>query len=494
MTRQLQAFRRRVADITYARYVGPSGSGGLHRVRPVGSESTIIVGSSLHGTTFAPGAVVPLGSNTGRPGRFILGAPPPEHSGGSRAPVEVGSETVAALGITAVAPDEAPRGTTTEVVVAGYGFGATDIWDAVVFDAGSATLHSSDPAVTSVTATVDGPTQVTLDVAVAAAAPVGHLIDIGVSRSATQLPVVAQDAVRVVASSSTESTALILSGGNILAVRYIGGEAQGLVASKSNTVGATLSDLKLSSPIGSDPLGTVGDNSVAFRRGGLNLLVVWDVVGDTFHTHATAGTPAGPVWADGWLWWLERSGSSHELRKARANFTTDGSTPGSVLVSTLGVFLGSSRIWVTDDDVQSVTTTGDMAYWPRDGSSPDAGVGRTALGAASSGHAHPLPDGRACRFYEIAVDPTNGSLAAVGPGGSDATEEVIWPAAWTELANAANAYPTGNGTVLAFPVVDGAGGPALLEAEPRDDIAGDPPVVAVELWDGDLPIVLLPRT
>lgn len=79
----LDARRAKEADIEYWIYIGPEGSSGLHRARPPHSSTSRVIGSSLGGRTFRPGSVVPVGSHSGRPGKFIIGGPPPGQRGAS---------------------------------------------------------------------------------------------------------------------------------------------------------------------------------------------------------------------------------------------------------------------------------------------------------------------------------------------------------------------------------------------------------------------------
>lgn len=74
--------RRDTRDVRYVVYEGPLGAA-LHRVvNPVGGCPTV-VGSSLGRVTFPPGSQVPLGSESGAGGQFIMGLPPPGARGGA---------------------------------------------------------------------------------------------------------------------------------------------------------------------------------------------------------------------------------------------------------------------------------------------------------------------------------------------------------------------------------------------------------------------------
>lgn len=73
--------RREIADIKYRVYVGPYGNMGLHIVKNrVDGQEFVVAGPS---TTFKPGQIVPIGSNTGHQGEIILVEPPPGRRGSS---------------------------------------------------------------------------------------------------------------------------------------------------------------------------------------------------------------------------------------------------------------------------------------------------------------------------------------------------------------------------------------------------------------------------
>lgn len=58
------------ADIEWMHYVAPLGTQGLHKVTPRGSTKQVKVSGPMR--TFKPGLLVPVGSNTGLPGKTIL--------------------------------------------------------------------------------------------------------------------------------------------------------------------------------------------------------------------------------------------------------------------------------------------------------------------------------------------------------------------------------------------------------------------------------------
>lgn len=97
----------------------------------------------------------------------------------------------------------------------------------------------------------------------------------------------------------------------------------------------------------------VGDGSIAYRVDSTNLQV-WDVEFEVTHDYAV---PAGyvttpPVYADGWLWWIEREAVQHggtgthatyfRLRKARTDLVTDLAT---VYTYEALHYLGFSALW-----------------------------------------------------------------------------------------------------------------------------------------------------
>ena len=82
--RELNERRRTEADIKYRHYVRPYGNRGLHVVKSAIDGKEYIV--SGPGRTFAPGTVVPTGSNTGTQGEFIVTDPPPGRRGAGRYP------------------------------------------------------------------------------------------------------------------------------------------------------------------------------------------------------------------------------------------------------------------------------------------------------------------------------------------------------------------------------------------------------------------------
>lgn len=81
----LEQRRFKEADVEFMRYLRPLGTRGLHLVIPEGSKRAIRVSGPK--STFRPGNVVPVGSNTGTEGRTILQANAPPGRRGSDFPV-----------------------------------------------------------------------------------------------------------------------------------------------------------------------------------------------------------------------------------------------------------------------------------------------------------------------------------------------------------------------------------------------------------------------
>lgn len=109
----------------------------------------------------------------------------------------------------------------------------------------------------------------------------------------------------------------------------------GTFVSYRSTTGPTIPEAP--SLIHTDSEAIVGAGSIAFRVDSENLRV-WDVAGDVTYDYAV---PAGyvttpPIYADGYLWWIEREAVQHggggahktyfRLRKARTDLTTNLAT------------------------------------------------------------------------------------------------------------------------------------------------------------------------
>lgn len=84
LTDSLDRRRGRESDVQYRVYRRPYGSRGLHVVADTTDGQEFVV--SGPGQTFAPGAVVPTGRNSGAQGETILQAPPPGRRGASQLP------------------------------------------------------------------------------------------------------------------------------------------------------------------------------------------------------------------------------------------------------------------------------------------------------------------------------------------------------------------------------------------------------------------------
>lgn len=201
LRRGLERRRRSEADIAFDLYVRPHGSDGLHVVRRECNESEIIVGSSLSGLTFPPGAVVPVGSHTGTPGEFIIGAPPPGRRGSSRFAQDFPTPgDLEAVGITAATPGTVPAGASGEAVtLSGFGFRSTDTFEAVALDPLTG-AWGLDPLVTVATVSVPDTETASVTLTVSASAPVGHAISFRpVGRAA-----IGEDLVRVVVAEAPD--------------------------------------------------------------------------------------------------------------------------------------------------------------------------------------------------------------------------------------------------------------------------------------------------
>lgn len=181
--RGLDQRRVREADIEYGISVRPEGSTGLHVVRDEHDDTERVVGSSLSGQTFKPGAVVPLGSHTGFPGQFIIGAPPPGRRGASGFAIDAPTPgDLEVLSVVSAEPSTVESGASSAAVtVTGMGFRAGDIFEAVVFDNNTGEW-SVDPLVTVDSSTVTTTETADLTISVSSSAPEDYLISIQARR------------------------------------------------------------------------------------------------------------------------------------------------------------------------------------------------------------------------------------------------------------------------------------------------------------------------
>lgn len=169
------------ADNKFRQYVQPWGARGLHVVQnQCNSERKIVSGPAR---TFAPGAVVPTGSNAGRPGEFILMEPPPGRRGGAAFGTLFPSPgDFDVLAITSADPSTIAAGSTNTVVtLTGTGFKSTDSVRAVVWDESTA-AYIADTLVTADTFTYISSTSATVQIDVSSSAPVGYPINLEIRR------------------------------------------------------------------------------------------------------------------------------------------------------------------------------------------------------------------------------------------------------------------------------------------------------------------------
>lgn len=177
--------RRRDAesDILFATYVRPRGRG-EHVVTLPGSTVERIVGSSIGRVTFKPGAVVPLGRQSGEATEFVIGKPPPGRAGASGFPISTPQPgRIDVARITGADPAEVETGETDQLVtLTGFGFAAGDVMVAVV----SAADLTPDPYATIHDTTFVSATEATIEVDVDADAPTtggGYRITIAIYRA-----------------------------------------------------------------------------------------------------------------------------------------------------------------------------------------------------------------------------------------------------------------------------------------------------------------------
>ena len=175
LRRGLDRRRSHEADIRYGVYVRPEGRDGLHVVRRECNPEEFVVGSSLSGQTFRPGSLPPLGSNSGHPGQFIIGAPPPGRRGASGFAVDFPTPgDLGAVGITAASPQTVEAGASAEpVTLSGFGFRSGDSFEAVRLDP-STGEWSTDPLVTVATVAVPDTETASVTLTVGVSAPVGR--------------------------------------------------------------------------------------------------------------------------------------------------------------------------------------------------------------------------------------------------------------------------------------------------------------------------------
>lgn len=172
-------------DIEFLPYVGPAGRG-LHIVADRATGQEILVSSAAGSRSFRPGASVPVGSESGAPGKTILGLPPVDRIGTH----ETGTPTrsVQILGepnIIAADPEQVPSGATTAVTLTGVllteGIEAAGKLRAVILEEDTEDVIP-DPLVTVASVVwVDAET-VTCDLVVSVQAPEGYTIRFQVRR------------------------------------------------------------------------------------------------------------------------------------------------------------------------------------------------------------------------------------------------------------------------------------------------------------------------
>lgn len=185
LKRGLDERRVREADITYVVYVRPLNARGLHVVRVQGTDEELVVASLAGKKTHKPGTIVPLGSHTGTPGKFIMPSPPPGRRGAENVPVLRQSLAADFVRISSADPAEVDQGVDDQPVTfggAGFATSTPDIFEAVVFDesAGGWIPH---PLITIHDVTPASAIEVAVQIDVDAAVPAGTLLGIQVSRA-----------------------------------------------------------------------------------------------------------------------------------------------------------------------------------------------------------------------------------------------------------------------------------------------------------------------
>lgn len=183
LRRNLDKRRESEADNAYRVYVSPFGARGLHKVRDECNEEEKIVSGPAR--TFAPGAVVPTGSHTGRPGggEFILTEPPPGRRGGAKfGTLYPSPSSLGVASITSASPATLDIGTSDNAVTLyGFGFASGDDVQAVVWNATTATWDA-DPYITVDTEAYVSATEMTCQIDVASTTPINYPINLKVAR------------------------------------------------------------------------------------------------------------------------------------------------------------------------------------------------------------------------------------------------------------------------------------------------------------------------
>lgn len=203
--------------------------------------------------------------------------------------------------------------------------------------------------------------------------------------------------------------------------------------------------------IHTDSEAIVGPGSIAFRVDSTNLSV-WDVEGAATYDYAV---PAGyvttpPIYADGFLWWIEREAVQHggggahktwfRLRKSRTDLTTDLATVQSYEAAH---YLGFSALW----DLPT-------------------GLALTAAAAIVQNRWVDEAAGEVSDYFEVRLERD-------GTGATDNGWSVIGPGTPVDPWFFNVAPPTGTG------VAAGAVSTGLLA-----EVADDPEVSPVAFWSG----------
>lgn len=234
------------------------------------------------------------------------------------------------------------------------------------------------------------------------------------------------------------------------AALYVDGSFVSYRSTSGPTLPGTPGDLSL---IHTDSEELVGDGSLAYRVD-VNNLAVWDVEGAATHDYAVpvgyVATP--PIYADGWLWWVEREAVQHgssgayktyfRLRQARADF----SDVATVYTYELDQDGGYSVNWDPSTTPKLVLTAAG-AITQCDWDDPEGGevadfinvrLARNGSGATDSG----FPDigpGTVVDAWAVACGlPTalgpafvaQGSVPATLADSATASPVDVWPGAW----------------------------------------------------------------
>lgn len=178
---RLDRRRYEEADIAFYTYVRPFGSTGLHVVRLTCNEEEIVVSGVQGRQTYAPGSVVPVGSYTNTPGKFIIGSPPPGRRGASAYSITTQATSSQAFGVISANPSTIEQGNTETVTFTCFGLVTGD--DILAVSWSSATsAWVTDSYVTMGATTVASSVSATASVTVSMSAPVGYRISFRVSR------------------------------------------------------------------------------------------------------------------------------------------------------------------------------------------------------------------------------------------------------------------------------------------------------------------------